>query len=221
MYGVFVDDDRRFSLVTEYAPRGSLSSALETGNVGGDLDRIRIALGVARGINYLHSRKPKHIVHCDVRLNSVVLAEDGRPMLVDFGLAQTKVTSERNSRETRRYAAALAYVAPEISPDHPCDRETDIFSFGMLLWALFTGESHIPAAVRENKRPEIPSSWPAALAKLVNDCWAEDPSIRPKSLDIVSQLTQLEKFLTLSSSTALPVAKQGNSPQNDLNAQPQ
>jgi len=209
MYGVFVDDMERFHVVTEYAPRGSLSTALKEGFVGGDLDKVRIALGVARGVSYLHTREPSRIVHGALKPTNIVLAEDGRPMLVDFGLAETKASSEKNSVDIETDVCSQPYIAPELFLEPPrLGRKNDIYSFGMLLWVLFTGQTPfedehdiLKALNAHHLRPEIPSSWSVGLpglTELVRECWDAEPLKRPESTSVVARLTRLEKMLVSS-----------------------
>ncbi|KAJ9172322.1 hypothetical protein P3X46_015571 [Hevea brasiliensis] len=88
-------------------------------------ERMKVALGAARGLNYLHE---KGIVHRNVRTSNIVLTHDFEPRLGDFGFSW-----EHNVLET------LGYIAPEYLGNCKLSLETDVYAFGVVLLELITG----------------------------------------------------------------------------------
>ena len=104
-------------LVYEYLKNGSLGDVLHGGKVGEVLDwakRYEIAEGTAQGLAYLHHDCVPAIVHRDVKSNNILLDEEYRPQLADFGLA--KMLNKKDDRECMsRVAGSYGYIAPGAS----------------------------------------------------------------------------------------------------------
>lgn len=102
-----------------------------------------IVLKACEGLDYAHDKtdsmgNPLQIVHRDVSPQNILLSWDGEVKLIDFGLAK----AANSSAETRVgvLKGKLAYMSPEQVRGIPLDRRTDIFSVGIVLWELLTGE---------------------------------------------------------------------------------
>ncbi|KAI4302471.1 hypothetical protein MLD38_038210 [Melastoma candidum] len=96
--------------------------------------RIRIALGAAKGLQYLHKQ---NIIHRDVRPNNILVTHDYEALLGDFGLAKTQ-QDDLNFSETR-VVGTLGYLAPEYAECGKVSTKTDVYSFGVVLLQLITG----------------------------------------------------------------------------------
>ncbi|KAK6271298.1 hypothetical protein POUND7_008396 [Theobroma cacao] len=99
--------------------------------------RVKIALGAARGLKYLHDN---NIVHRDMRPNNILVTHDFEPLLGDFGLAKTQQEDSDQSSETvTRVVGTLGYLAPEYAECGKVSTKTDVYSFGVVLLQLITG----------------------------------------------------------------------------------
>ncbi|KAL7131693.1 hypothetical protein ABFS83_12G021700 [Erythranthe nasuta] len=144
-------------LVYNYMENGSLGDVLY-GEKGGEfLDwpkRFAVAIGAAQGLAYMHHDCVPAIVHRDVKCNNILLDEDFRPKVADFGLA--KILKKRDSNEgddqvMSRVAGSYGYIAPEYAYTAKVTEKSDVYSFGVVLLELITGKRPNDSSFGENK----------------------------------------------------------------------
>ncbi|KAJ7944583.1 Receptor kinase [Quillaja saponaria] len=131
-------------LVYEYMENGSLGDVLH-GDKCGDLmgwsKRFEIAVGAAQGLAYLHHDCVPPIVHRDVKSNNILLDQQFKPRLADFGLARTLQREGRDGGcSLSRVAGSYGYIAPEYAYTLKVNEKTDVYSFGVVLMELITGK---------------------------------------------------------------------------------
>lgn len=135
-------------LVYELVPYGSLHWHLH-GTVSGELPlpgvvrrelnwemRMKIALGVARGLSYLHEDAHPHVIHRDINTSNILLEEDFTPKISDFGSAQEDGVTATVSTQV---VGTFGYLAPECSLTQQVLRKSDVYSFGVVLLELLSG----------------------------------------------------------------------------------
>ncbi|CAM0902719.1 unnamed protein product [Alopecurus aequalis] len=191
------------SIVTEYLPRGSLFRLISKAASGEMLDlrrRLRMALDVAKGINYLHCLNPP-IVHWDLKTPNMLVDKNWSVKVGDFGLSRFKATTFISSKSV---AGTPEWMAPEFLRGEPSNEKCDVYSFGVILWELLTmqqpwgglGPAQVVGAVAfQNRRLPIPQDTIPELAALIESCWADDPSQRPPFSSIVDTLKKLLKSM--------------------------
>ncbi|KAE9603823.1 hypothetical protein Lal_00001669 [Lupinus albus] len=189
------------SIVTEYLPRGSLFRLIHRPASGEILDhrrRLRMALDVAKGINYLHCLKPP-IVHWDLKSPNLLVDKNWTVKVCDFGLSRFKADTFIPSKSV---AGTPEWMAPEFLRGEPTNEKSDVYSFGVILWELVTmqqpwsglGPAQVVGAVAfQNRRLAVPQNISPSLASLMESCWADDPSQRPSFASIVDSLKKLLK----------------------------
>ncbi|OAY83077.1 serine/threonine-protein kinase CTR1-like [Ananas comosus] len=189
------------SIVTEYLPRGSLYRLINRAAAGEILDmkrRLRMALDVARGINYLHCLNPP-IVHWDLKSPNLLVDKNWSVKVCDFGLSRFKANTFISSKSV---AGTPEWMAPEFLRGEPSNEKSDVYSFGVILWELLTMQQPwnglspaqvVGAVAFQNRRLTIPQGTCPVLAALIESCWADDPRQRPSFSSIVDTLKKLLK----------------------------
>ncbi|CAD6209401.1 unnamed protein product [Miscanthus lutarioriparius] len=141
LVGFCAQGDERL-LVYEYMPFGSLESHLFDVPLGKKpLDwntRVRIAVGVAEGLSYLHNVADPPVIYRDMKAANILLGEDFSPKLSDFGLAKVGPVGDRTHVSTR-VMGTYGYCAPDYVVSGKLTMKSDIYSFGVLLLELITG----------------------------------------------------------------------------------
>ncbi|KAK9843228.1 hypothetical protein WJX74_008928 [Apatococcus lobatus] len=159
-------------LVMQYMPNGNLWHALAN-----DVKKRfswynrghRVALDIAAGISYLHSKK---IIHLDLKTPNILLDEHNKAYVADIGLG--KLLTE--GAEAVAYAASLFWAAPEQLQRLPCNEASDVYSFGIILWEICTGEQPVNRIMRAVR---IPEECPQQVADMIQACRHADASRRP------------------------------------------
>ncbi len=169
-------------IVFEYMKGGSVYDRLRSGRGPFTVvEVLRVAAEVSRGMNYLHQRR---ILHRDLKTANLLIDEHGTVKIADFGVARVLDTEGVMTAETGTYR----WMAPEVIEHKPYDQQADVYSFGIVLWELLTGQvpysdrTPLQAAVgvvQNGLRPNIPPSTPAGLADIMRLCWQREPSVRP------------------------------------------
>ncbi|XP_042012441.1 probable receptor-like serine/threonine-protein kinase At4g34500 [Salvia splendens] len=132
-------------LVYEYIDNGNLEQWLH-GNVGPvspltwDI-RMKIAIGTARGLAYLHEGLEPKVVHRDVKSSNILLDRKWNPKVSDFGLA--KLLGPEKSYVTTRVMGTFGYVSPDYASTGMLNEGNDVYSFGVLLMEIITGRSPV------------------------------------------------------------------------------
>jgi serine/threonine protein kinase len=186
-------------LVSEACGGGSLATCLENAGKGSrswegpviPLDDVyRASEEIASALAYLHS---KGYVHRDVKSDNVFVEVDGTTRLGDFGLAV------QEDRVVVGRSGSCRWMAPEVCRGEPYGMPADVFSFGVLVTELVSGQmphSHLSGeAVADltacGLRARIPSHCPSDLRGLLRSCFREDPRLRPRAADLVADLGEM------------------------------
>ncbi|XP_038717531.1 probable serine/threonine-protein kinase PBL21 isoform X4 [Tripterygium wilfordii] len=153
-------------LVYEYMPMGSLEDHLF------DLDpdkeplswntRIKIAVGAARGLEYLHCKANPPVIYRDLKSANILLDNDFNPKLSDFGLAKLGPVGD-NTHVSTRVMGTYGYCAPEYAMSGKLTVKSDIYSFGMVLLELITGRKAIDFSRRQEEQSLV--SWSRPFLK--------------------------------------------------------
>ncbi|KAK8369351.1 hypothetical protein V6Z12_A01G106800 [Gossypium hirsutum] len=197
-YGVVQDGPGgTMATVTEFMVDGSLRHVLlRKDRLLDRRKKLIIAMDAAFGMEYLHS---KNIVHFDLKCDNLLvnLKDPSRPIckVGDFGLSKIK----RNTLVSGGVRGTLPWMAPELlnGGSNKVSEKVDVFSFGIVLWEILTGEEPyanmhygaiIGGIVSNTLRPTIPSFCDPEWRKLMEQCWSPNPAARPSFTEIASRL---------------------------------
>ncbi|XP_059280980.1 serine/threonine-protein kinase STY8-like isoform X2 [Lycium ferocissimum] len=183
-------------IVTEYMSRGSIYDFLHKQKGAFKLPTLlKVAADVSKGMNYLHQN---NIIHRDLKTANLLMDEHGVVKVGDFGVARVQAQTGVMTAETGTYR----WMAPEVIEHRPYDHKADVFSFGILLWELLSGEipyAHLTplqaaiGVVQQGLRPRIPEHAHPKLVELLEKCWQQDPTRRPDFSEILDILKCLTK----------------------------
>ncbi|KAE8695172.1 Proline-rich receptor-like protein kinase PERK5 [Hibiscus syriacus] len=110
--------------------------------------RLRIALGSAKGLAYLHEDCHPRIIHRDIKAANILLDNNFDAMVADFGLA--KLSSDNYTHVSTRVMGTFGYLAPEYASSGKLTDRSDVFSFGVMLLELITGKQPIDVTMDDS-----------------------------------------------------------------------
>ncbi len=184
------ESDGRQFIVFEYVDGDNLKALVERSGALPVATAVSLAHQVARGLAFAHEQG---IVHRDVKPQNVLMNGDGRAKVTDFGIARS-LDVAHGVTQTGTVLGTSDYIAPEQAQGQRVSVQTDVYSLGVVLWELLTGEvpfpgenfvavamRHIneePPGVRE-RRPDASPRLEAALRRAM----AKDPADRFPSMD--------------------------------------
>ncbi|XP_040217893.1 fibroblast growth factor receptor 2 isoform X3 [Rana temporaria] len=212
-------------VIVEYAAKGNLREYLrarrpvemdysyDINRVPGEQmtfkDLISCTYQLARGMEYLASQK---CIHRDLAARNVLVTENNVMKIADFGLARD-VNNIDYYKKTTNGRLPVKWMAPEALFDRVYTHQSDVWSFGVLMWEIFTlGGSPYPGIpveelfklLKEGHRMDKPANCTNELYMMMRDCWQANPSNRPtfkqlvEDLDRILTLTTNEEYLELS-----------------------
>ncbi|PSS23763.1 Protein kinase [Actinidia chinensis var. chinensis] len=218
LIGYCLEDDHRL-LVYECMPKGSMENHLfRRGSYFQPLSwsiRMKVALGAAKGLAFLHNAETK-VIYRDFKTSNILLDSEFNAKLSDFGLARDGPTGDKSHVSTR-VMGTFGYAAPEYLSTGHLTTKSDVFSFGVVLLEMLTGKRAIdknrPSGEHNlvewakpyltNKRRilrvmdirlegQYSLSQALGAGNLALQCLCMEPKIRPTMDDVVKALEQLQ-----------------------------
>jgi serine/threonine protein kinase len=199
------DSKHNSMLITEFAGNGSLADLLPPVEfpLSGANRITKVIVGITLAMQFVHSRG---IVHCDLKPENILLDWDWKVRIADFGQSIAPNNPDIPSLIHRNTPEGFPsidshYLAPECYENRYLPA-SDVFSFGLILYELLTGQSAFPKdltlfemtykVAAKDERPEIPEFVLPSAQKLITDCWATEPGDRPWFDEIVDRLDEMK-----------------------------
>ncbi|KAL4291705.1 hypothetical protein GQ457_14G000210 [Hibiscus cannabinus] len=232
LQGYYVKGNVRL-IAYEFATMGSLHDILhglkgvqgaQAGPVLDWMQRVRIAIDAARGLEYLHETAQPSVIHRDVRSSNVLLFEDLKAKIADFNLSSQSPDMAARLHSTR-VLGTFGYHAPEYAMTGKLTHKSDVYSFGVVLLELLTGrkpvdhtmprgqqslvtwatprlsEDKVTQCVDPKLKGDYPRKGVAKLAAVAALCVQYESEFRPNMSIVVKALQPLAKGLAPTSGT--------------------
>ncbi|KAL3637756.1 hypothetical protein CASFOL_018204 [Castilleja foliolosa] len=151
-------DQGEFLLVYEYMPNGSLDYHLfDKKKILGWNLRYRIVVGLASALLYLHEEWDQCVVHRDIKSSNIMLDSSFNVKLGDFGLA--RLMDHGLGHQTTGLAGTLGYLAPEYVSTGRASKESDVYSFGIVVLEIATGRKSVYSLDKESQKGLVEWVW--------------------------------------------------------------
>lgn len=183
LQGYCVEGNMRV-LTYEFATMGSLHDILhgrkgvqgaQPGPVLDWMQRVRIAVDAARGLEYLHEKIQPPIIHRDIRSSNVLLFEDFRAKIADFNLSNQAPDMAARLHSTR-VLGTFGYHAPEYAMTGQLTQKSDVYSFGVVLLELLTGRKPVDHTMPRGQQSLVTWATPRLSEDKVKQC--VDPRLK-------------------------------------------
>ncbi|VAH71812.1 unnamed protein product [Triticum turgidum subsp. durum] len=179
------------ALIYEYMPNGSLDKFIYSENPKEILGWERlyaIALGIARGLEYLHHSCNTRIVHFDIKPQNILLDKDFNPKIADFGLAKLCHTKESKLSMTGA-RGTIGFIAPEVHSRTfgVVSTKSDVYSYGMMLLEMVGGRRNVKSTVAKSSEKYFPD-W-------IYDHFAQDDGLQ--ACEVTGETEEIARKMTL------------------------
>eukprot|EP00243_Klebsormidium_subtile_P012794 TRINITY_DN800_c1_g5_i1.p1 TRINITY_DN800_c1_g5~~TRINITY_DN800_c1_g5_i1.p1 ORF type:complete len:455 (+),score=119.55 TRINITY_DN800_c1_g5_i1:350-1714(+) len=227
LIGYCAEEDQRL-LVYEFMPRGSLEHHLfrrSSSPLSWAL-RVKIALGAAAGLEYLHDDEGKPpVIYRDFKASNILLDQDYNVKLSDFGLAKNGPTGDKTHVSTR-VMGTYGYCAPEYVMTGHLTARSDVYSFGVVLLELLTGKIAVDKGRPQGQHnlvqwaqpllsdrrkmykimdPRLEGVYDVKAAQkagqICDQCLKDNPKSRPTMGTVVRHLAALQEYMETAPST--------------------
>ncbi|KAL1334332.1 hypothetical protein HN51_063265 [Arachis hypogaea] len=166
------------ALAYEYAPKGSLHDILhgrkgvkgaQPGPVLSWAQRVKIAVGAARGLEYLHEKAEIHIIHRYIKSSNIMLFDDDVAKIADFDLSNQNPDAAARLHSTR-VLGTFGYHAPEYAMTGQLTAKSDVYSFGVILLELLTGRKPVDHTLPRGQQSLVTWATPRLSEDKVKQC---------------------------------------------------
>ncbi|KAF7130833.1 hypothetical protein RHSIM_Rhsim10G0053100 [Rhododendron simsii] len=216
----YCDERQEMILVYEYMEHGSLADHLYKHYTFGNGtichlswdQRMKICIGAARGLDYLHTSTQCGIIHHDIKTTNILLDKDWVAKISDFGLCKEGTTSHSHTHVSTDVKGTFGYLDPEYFLTRRLTKKSDVYAFGIVLLEVLCGRPTLDLSLEEEQRSlaswaqqcieeekydqlidpklrdQISPQCLKVFTELANKCLHKHPSGRPTMTDVVASL---------------------------------
>ncbi|XP_043946567.1 tyrosine-protein kinase JAK2-like [Protopterus annectens] len=205
---------RNLRLIMEYLPNGSLRDYLQKNKEHLDHNKLLLyAVQICKGMEYLGCNR---YVHRDLATRNILVVNDVHVKIGDFGLAKILPQDKEYYKVREPGESPIFWYAPESLSDNKFSRESDIWSFGVVLYELFTYNekrrsppieflrmmgfekqiqivTNLLELLKSNQRLPTPAGCPVEVYSLMMNCWSYNPEQRPKFGDLTQKIENIQE----------------------------
>ena len=193
VYDAGTDDEGRPWVVMELVEGETLSDTIARGPIVSERTAV-IGSSIGQALAYVHAQG---LVHRDVKPGNVLMGNDGRVRLTDFGIA--RLVDAARVTSTGMMVGTASYLAPEQVAGEPVGPPADVYALGLVLLECLTGEREYAgstvevALARLNRAPDVPSDLPDGWPGLLRAMTAREPADRPLPGEAAEEMSQIAR----------------------------
>ncbi len=200
IYDVGHDADKYY-IVMEYIAGETLKKKIQREGCLSVEEALRIAKEIARALREAHAN---NLVHCDIKPHNILVTQDGRVKVADFGIARAVTSSTMTYNGN--VVGSVHYFSPEQAKGTKITPKSDIYSLGVVLYEMltgelpFTGETTVSIALKHLQEEPKPicqhnHQLPPMVEAIVQKAMAKEPGDRPDSDELIEDIQHTERFL--------------------------
>ncbi len=200
IYDVGQDEEQHY-IVMEYIAGETLKKKVQREGCLSVEEALRIAKEIARALREAHAN---NLVHCDIKPHNILVTPDGRVKVADFGIARAVTSSTMTYNGN--VVGSVHYFSPEQAKGTKVTPKSDIYSLGVVLYELltgelpFTGETTVSIALKHLQEEPKPicqhnHKLPPMVEAIVQKAMAKEPENRPSSDELIEDIQHTERFL--------------------------
>ena len=198
IFDVGLEGDDHF-IVMEYVPGATLKQKIQSEAPIDISLAVRIAKDIASGLAHAHAN---NIVHCDIKPHNILITEDNRAKIADFGIA--RAVTESTMTYSGSVVGSVHYFSPEQARGSMITPKSDVYSLGITLYEMltgklpFNGDNPVSIAMKHVEEEALPPTSlrrniPPMLEAVVLRAMNKNPDVRPTSAELVQELAMVEK----------------------------
>ncbi|GMP26617.1 hypothetical protein CsSME_00002992 [Camellia sinensis var. sinensis] len=214
----YCEEGDEMILVYEYIENGTLADHLYKINTSGNIchiswdQRLNICIGVARGLDYLHTSTQQGVIHRDMKTSNILLDNAWVAKISDFGLCKMGITSDFGTHVSTDIKGTFGYLDPEYFMTRRLTKKSDVYAYGVVLLEVLCGRPAVDMRLEEEQcslalwaqhcikkkklgqiidpsmRDQISPDCLKLFSKVANKCLNNNPNGRPTMADVVVSL---------------------------------